>query len=104
MRLRLYFNQLGQTPVPVPSGGEQEAIVEFLHEVVLGTDHIINRTRRQIAILREFRTRLIADVVTGKLDIRKAAAAMPEELDAPTDAMETIERENAAERQEAAAL
>ena len=29
-------------------------------------------------ILREYRTRLIADVVTGKLDVRKAAAELPE--------------------------
>ena len=28
--------------------------------------------------LREFRTRLIADVVTGKLDVREAAARLPE--------------------------
>ncbi len=31
----------------------------------------------------EFRTRLIADVVTGKLDIREAAASLPERADGP---------------------
>ena len=30
-------------------------------------------------ILREYRTRLVADVVTGKLDVREAAAQLPEE-------------------------
>ena len=64
----------------------------------------ITATEREIELLREYRTRLIADVVTGKLDLREAAAAMAEELDAPTDAMETIELENAAERQEEVAL
>ena len=29
-------------------------------------------------MLQEYRTRLIADVVTGKLDVREAAAALPE--------------------------
>ena len=29
-------------------------------------------------LLREYRTRLIADVVTGKLDVREAAARLPE--------------------------
>ena len=32
-------------------------------------------------MLREYRTRLIADVVTGKLDVRAAAARLPEEAD-----------------------
>ena len=78
MRLRLYFDQLGQIPVPVPSRDEQQAIVKFLNKVILGTNHITNRTRQQIAILLEYRTRLIADVVTGKLDVRTAAAGLPE--------------------------
>ena len=34
-------------------------------------------------LLREYRTRLIADVVTGKLDVRAAAAALPEEDEEP---------------------
>ena len=44
----------------------------------MDTDHVINQTRRQIDLLREYRTRLTADVVTGKLDVREAAAALPE--------------------------
>jgi len=35
------------------------------------------RARRQIDLLGEYRTRLIADVVTGKLDVREAAAELP---------------------------
>ena len=33
----------------------------------------------EIALLREYRTRLIADVVTGKLDVREAAAGLPDD-------------------------
>ena len=40
--------------------------------------------------MREYRTRLIADVVTGKLDVREAAAELPEE-DVPGDAEELAE-------------
>ena len=104
MRLRLYFDQLGQVLVPQPSGGEQQAIVEFLNEGILQTDHIINRTRQQIEMLREYRTRLVDDVVTGKLDVREAAAALPEKLAAPTNTMVPIERVNADERQKEVAL
>ena len=39
------------------------------------------RTRLQISFLREYRTRLIADMVTGKLDVRSAAARLPDEVE-----------------------
>ena len=55
-----------------------EAIVENLDKATAGIDAAIGRARRQIELLREYRTRLIADVVTGKLDVREAAASLPE--------------------------
>lgn len=39
----------------------------------------ISRLEREILLLREYRTRLVADVVTGKLDVREAAAKLPDE-------------------------
>ena len=44
-------------------------------------DTAIARARRQIELVQEYRTRLIADVVTGKLDVREAAAQLPDESD-----------------------
>ena len=41
----------------------------------------ITRYEREITLLREYRTRLTADVVTGKLDVRAAAAQLPEEAE-----------------------
>ncbi|MGO9742926.1 MAG: restriction endonuclease subunit S, partial [Roseiarcus sp.] len=38
----------------------------------------LNCIERQITLIQEFRARLIADVVTGKLDVRAAAAGLPE--------------------------
>ncbi len=43
----------------------------------------IDRAHREISLLREYRTRLIADVVTGKLDLREAAARLPDETEEP---------------------
>ena len=43
----------------------------------------IDGAEREIDLLREYRTRLIADVVTGKLDVREAAARLPDEADEP---------------------
>ena len=37
--------------------------------------------KQEISLLREYRTRLIADVVTGKLDVREAAVRLPEETE-----------------------
>ena len=36
------------------------------------------RTEREIALVQEYRTRLTADIVTGKLDVREAAADLPD--------------------------
>ena len=100
----LYTNVFYRVPVIIPPFPEQGAIVEYLEKTNGDIATEMNRTRRAIALLREYRIRLIADIVTGKLDVREAAAAMPEELDAPTAAMETIDLENAIEMQEEVAL
>ena len=42
-----------------------------------------------IELSREYRTRLIADVVTGKLDVREAAARLPDEVEEPEPLDET---------------
>ena len=65
--------------IPLPPISEQEKIVVFIS---LETDKVntaISRLEREIELLREYRTRLISDVVTGKLDVRAAAATLPDE-------------------------
>lgn len=65
--------------IPFPSPDEQTAIVEYLDAQTTRIDAAIAATRREIELLREYRTRLIADVVTGKVDVREIAALLPEE-------------------------
>ncbi len=65
--------------IPLPPLAEQAAIVEYLDKATADIDADIARARRQIELLEEYRTRLVADVVTGKLDVRAAAARLPEE-------------------------
>ena len=65
--------------LPLPSIDEQAAIVNHLGKIVAGTEADIARARRQVEVMQEYRTRLIADVVTGKLDVREAAAGLPDE-------------------------
>lgn len=64
--------------LPVPSLRDQFAIAEYLHKTTADIDAAIDRARQEIELLKEYRTRLIADVVTGKLDVREAAFKLPE--------------------------
>ena len=66
---------------PFPPFAEQTAIVEYLDNATAGIDAATARARRQIELVQEYRTRLIADVVTGKLDVREAAAGLPDEAE-----------------------
>lgn len=63
--------------VPVPSMDEQHEIVEYIDDVHTRMQRAISAAEREIALLREFRERLIADVVTGQVDVRAAAARLP---------------------------
>ena len=58
---------------------EQEEIVAFILAETSSLTTAISRLSREIDLLREYRTRLVADVVTGKLDVREAAARLPDE-------------------------
>jgi type I restriction enzyme, S subunit len=66
-----------------PPEDEQRAILLQIEVRTRDLDIAITRTEREIALLREYRTRLIADVVTGKLDVREAARHLPIEADEP---------------------
>jgi len=69
--------------VLLPSRDEQDAIVRWIDQESVRLDHAIAATQREIDLLLEFRTRLIADVVTGKLDVREAATGLPDEANEP---------------------
>ena len=67
----------------IPPKHEQEMIVNCVQEETNSLIKAIRRTEKEISLFQEFRTRLIADVVTGKLDVREAAVHLPAELDEP---------------------
>ena len=77
----LNVGRIGSRSVALPPLREQTAIVEYLDKATAHIDAAIARSRRQIKLVEEYRTRLIADVVTGKLDVREAAARLPDEPD-----------------------
>ncbi len=74
--------------VVVPPKAEQDAIAVHLDELLTGLEGATASIKVQISLLREYRTRLVADVVTGKLDVREAAANLPAEPEAEMEAPE----------------
>ena len=96
-------SRMRDTPFFVPPSDEQQAIVEYVAKATETANTAIARTEREIALMQEYRTRLTADLVTGKLDVREAAARLPappvETAVEPTpdEPLEEIETEEAPE-------
>lgn len=62
----------------VPPVGEANNIAKRIDSETSAIDRRVERLEAEIQLLREYRTRLTADVVTGNLDIREVAARLPE--------------------------
>jgi type I restriction enzyme S subunit len=76
--MRLYNDRFGAIHIPLPPREEQDAILKGIEDQSKDLTTAIARTKREIALMQEYRTRLTADLVTGKLDVREAAAKLPE--------------------------
>jgi type I restriction enzyme S subunit len=83
-RQRVNLQSTASRPVALPPLPDQILIVEMVRGTAVEPLAVAQEAlQREIALIREYRTRLIADVVTGKLDVRAAAAALPEEVEEP---------------------
>ena len=74
---------LFQIVVPVPPLAEQRETVKGIERATCALMDAISALKQETVLVREFRTRLIADVVTGSLDVREAAARLPDEAEEP---------------------
>ena len=74
----LSLDDVKNYPILLPPRREQEEIVRWIEEKLSSLVRIREKTKHLIDAVREYRTRLIADVVTGKLDVRDAAIELPE--------------------------
>ena len=63
--------------IPVPPPGEQAVIATRIEQQTAAIDTAIDRARHQIELLQEYHTRLVADVVTDKLDVRETGVSLP---------------------------
>lgn len=74
--------------IMLPPQGEQAEIVLSLDGATSSLERAVVTATSEISTIREYRSRLIADLVTGKLDVREAAARLPEDVEEPGEADE----------------
>ena len=73
---QLTLGMLNDMKVPFPPNAERQEIVVYLDSATGKSDKAINQTNEQIRLINEYRTRLIADVVTGQIDVRDAVVEL----------------------------
>jgi len=93
----LNFGRLCKEKIPVPSQSVQDDIAKWVALYFALTEHVSLLSKST----SELRTRLISDVVTGKLDVRDVAIpeyeAVTEETDSGNDDEEAVEEEDVPE-------
>lgn len=79
-RQRVNLQSTAERSIALPTLTEQRQIVDYLNGVNAHFQPLFETVEHEITLLQEFRARLIADVVTGKLDVRSGAGNLPETL------------------------
>lgn len=77
-RNRLYWEDFKQMPSPLPPRSEQVLIADAIDRMIESTTRAMQNVQNQICLAKECRTRLVADAVTGKVDVREATAVLPD--------------------------
>jgi len=71
----IYLGSLANCHIPIPDLTEQTAIVTHIETECSRLDVIIDKFKKQIELFKEYRTTLISEVLTGKIDVRDEVAA-----------------------------
>ena len=90
LRQNLSWEDFKYLPCLIPPISEQNLIISFIKTSNNDIELQIEQLQREITLLQEYRTSLIADVVTGKIDVREAVAHLPDEF----KELENIEEED----------
>jgi len=93
-----HFNMsdIGSLTILLPPLVEQRAVVNAIHEQTADLDAAIQRSEREIGLLREYQMRLTADVVTGQLDVRDASHILPASTEQPELSIEADDEDESA--------
>lgn len=98
----LYWSALKRVVVPIPSKKEQMEIVEYLDGLNNKFDDTIKKLTEEVAVLEEYKNKIIADTVTGKIDVRGIDIPEYEFVDEYTDTENEGGGEEEIEEQEGA--
>lgn len=85
---------VGNLMVPFVPLSEQQTILEHIEKETSLIDKTISRAEREIELIQEYRTRLISDVVTGKIDVRSIEIPDFEPIEADWEVPDEEESEN----------
>lgn len=66
----LRYSNFVKVDLPLIPLEEQKAIADYINVEVAKIDNVLPSFQKEIDLLREYRTRLISDVVTGQIDVR----------------------------------
>lgn len=92
----LQMDKMKEIPFIVPPIDEQVAIVEYIKETLPRYDVAINKLSAEVETLEEYKAKLIADVVTGKIDVRDIEIPdyefIDEDADSDSDSDEDAEK------------
>lgn len=61
----------------VPPLHEQDQILDYVDENIAAVNAAQETIHKQIAAVKKYNSKLVADVVTGKLDVREFAQRLP---------------------------
>lgn len=82
----LQMDKMKEIPFIVPPADEQVAIVDYIKRTLPQYDVAIEKLSAEVETLEEYKTKLIADVVTGKIDVRDVEIPEYEFVDEDADA------------------
>lgn len=68
--VHIYPTALGNTIITLPGEADQNKVVARINEIIDQVKKAIAVLTDEISVLREYRVRLVADTVTGKIDVR----------------------------------
>lgn len=98
--VHIYPTALGNTIITLPGEADQNKVVAIINEIIDQVKKAIAVLTDEISVLREYRVRLVADTVTGKIDVRSIEIPEYEFVDEDTDADNEDDGEEDTEKQE----
>ena len=96
----LQMDKMKEIPFIVPPADEQIAIVKYIKQALPQYDAAIEKLTEEVAVLEEYKNKVIADAVTGKIDVRGIEIPEYEFVDEDADADNEDDGEEDTEEQE----